>query len=319
MCRPARQGHRAHHPPQLSAQRCGSCVTEGTGRTLCFVRFTTASCSRCGSACAGVACPGHRARRSPRLSTQRRGGHVTKDTGCTPLPVPLHDCQAALAAAQRVLARSARDIERTARLDSPRLTSRLPAVLAASARPTPRLPAALAVAQRVPAQPKGHRAHRLPRLSTPHFTIAGCSAELRRLRHEGHRPHAAPRLASRSPAALAAARRALTRPVWDSERTTHRGLRHSVVAAVSHGGHRPRAAPCLSPRLSAAVAAARRVLLRPVRGSGRATRLGSPRLAADWWLPLLWLGVCRLGPSGTQSAPPTSILDSAGLWRLRHG
>ena len=30
-------------------------------------------------------------------------------------------------------------------------------------------------------------------------------------------------------------------------------------------------------------------------------------------------GVCRLGPSGTRSAPPTSILDSAGLRRLRHG
>ena len=60
----------------------------------------------------------------------------------------------------------------------------------------------------------------------------------RRLRRGGHRPHSTPRLASRLPAALAAARRALARPVRDTGRTARLGPRPS---ALGSGGCAPEA------------------------------------------------------------------------------
>ena len=52
-----------------------------------------------------------------------------------------------------------------------------------------------------------------------------------------------------------------------------------------------------------------------VEDTGRTLLLVSPH---DCQLLLPRPSVCWLGPPGTQSAPPASILDSAGLWRPRH-
>eukprot|EP01045_Picozoa_sp_COSAG04_P028885 COSAG04_NODE_4603_length_1994_cov_2.033245_2_plen_306_part_00 len=137
------------------------------------------------------------------------------------------------------------------------------------------------------------------------------SAGLRRLRRGRHRPHAAPRLASRSPAVLAAARRVPTRPVRDTERTAT-STPGTALRLLRRGGHRPRAASRPFSRLVGRCRCGGCV----TDDTDRALLLVSPH---DRQLFLLRPGVCRLGPSGTPSAPSTSILDSAGLRRLRRG
>ena len=190
---------------------------------------------------------------------------------------------------------------------TPRLASRLPAAPAAAqrvlARPTrdtertarlgPRLSIVAAVPQRHSRRPQATATSRPATLASARCVLARPvrdtertsvldSAELRRL---CHRPRAALRPTSRLSAALAVAQRALTRPVWDAERTAT-SILGTALRLLRHGGHRPRAAshPSHDCRL---------LLLRP--------------------------GVCRLGPSGTQSVPPASTLDSAELRRLSHG
>ena len=243
------------------------------------LHLTSVGRSHCGPARARVARRGHGAHRLPRLSTRRCGG-CAPPRAQVPTTCPCH----------------------------------------ISRRDSCGGPACVGSAH------QGHRAHHPSRLSPSHVTISSRSCDVSTSHvtiasccccgpacvgsaHQGHRVHRPPRFSTQQGCGGCV--------TDDTDRALLLVSPHDRQLLLLRPG------VCrLGPSGTQSAPPTSRFSTQPGCGGcvvEDADRALLPVRSRDCRPLSLWLGVCRLGPSGTQSAPPTSVLDSAGLRRLRHG